>query len=130
LSPRDGLITFFSLSTAFIRNIGNDVSTCRAAHSPHSVRLASLNFRAQTSASCGFVAVGGDYCCRYAMQMLQDVSDTSNISVNSEYEAAIEESYWKSVHRLKKKGRQGDGLAPSWQLENLQGDAWQERWMS
>jgi hypothetical protein len=63
--------------------------------------------------------------------MLQDVSDTSNIKVNPDYEAAIEESYWKSVHGLKKKGSQGDnGLAPNWLLENLQGDVWQERFLS
>ena len=64
---------------------------------------------------------------RYALQMMQDVCDTSGITVNPEYEAAIEESYWKSVHGLKKRGGQSDGLAPSWLLENLQGDAWQER---
>lgn len=67
---------------------------------------------------------------RYALQMMQDVSDTSGITVNPEYEAAIEESYWKSVHGLKKRGGQSDGLAPSWLLENLQGDAWQERFLS
>jgi hypothetical protein len=52
------------------------------------------------------------------------------LQVNPEYEAAIEESYWKSVHGLKKRGGQSDGLAPSWLLENLQGDAWQERFLS
>jgi hypothetical protein len=50
--------------------------------------------------------------------------------VNPEYEAAIEESYWKSVHRFTKKGSRSDGLPPSWLLESLQGDKWQESFMS